>query len=93
MEPLRFEVELPLEILSLPGISRESLGRQAREWIVLELFREGRISSGKAAEVMGVSTGQFIDLLSRLEVPYLTATPTELADELASAEAARETRG
>lgn len=91
MSLLRVEVELPSEVLSLSGVSRDSLGRNAREWIVLELFREGRISSGKAAEILGLSKGQFIDLLHRLEIDYLDSSPSELGAELAWAESARGT--
>jgi predicted HTH domain antitoxin len=55
---------------------------------VLELFQEGKISAGKAAEVLGLSKAQFIELLNDRNLPYLDADLKELEREVAAAEAA-----
>jgi predicted HTH domain antitoxin len=73
MAVLKVEFELPKDLLEALGIPESELGRQAREWVLLELFQEGKISSGKAAEVMGLSKAQFLDLLSQRNLPYLDA--------------------
>lgn len=39
---------------------------------VIELIREGRISLGRGAEVLGLSRSQLIDELGRRKVPILT---------------------
>jgi predicted HTH domain antitoxin len=39
---------------------------------VIELIREGRISLGRGAEVLGLSRSQLIDELGRRKVPVLT---------------------
>ena len=57
-----------------------------RELIALELFREGRISSGKGAELLGVSKLEFIHLLARREIPYFTESSEELAAEVVTLE-------
>ena len=55
---------------------------------VLELFQEGKISAGKAAEVLGLSKAQFIELLNDRKLPYLDADLKQLEREVVAAEAA-----
>lgn len=85
---LKIEVELPRDLLTALNIPESDLGRQVREWVILELFQEGEISAGKAAEILGTSKARFIELLDRKHLPYLDASPEELKRELAAAEAA-----
>ena len=51
---------------------------------VLSLFTEGRISSGKAARLLGVSRIEFLDLLRRRGIAYVDMTSEELAEEFAA---------
>ncbi|MFQ5854704.1 MAG: UPF0175 family protein [Anaerolineae bacterium] len=88
MDTVRVEVQLPRDLMGTLNISVEELGRKAVEWIALELFREGVISGGKAAEMMNLTKAQFIDFLNRRGIPYLDASPEELAEDLVAAEAA-----
>ena len=59
------------------------MNARLRELIALELFREGRISSGKGAELLGVPKLVFIQLLARHGIPYFTESPGELVAEVA----------
>jgi len=88
MAVLKVEIELPEKLLAALDVSESELGRQAREWVLLELFQEGKISSGKAAEFLGLSKAQFLDLLNERHLPYLDADPGDLEREIAVAEAA-----
>ena len=88
MAPMKVEIELPGDLLTALDIPEAELGRRAQEWVVLELFQEGEISAGKAAEILGLSKVRFIDLLNEHRLPYLDAEPGELAREMAAAEAA-----
>jgi predicted HTH domain antitoxin len=88
MAVLKVEIELPQNLLAALDIPESELGRQAREWVLLELFQEGKISSGKAAEILGLSKAQFLDLLSQRNLPYLDADLTDLEREVAAAESA-----
>jgi len=45
--------------------------------IVLELYRRGLISSGKAAALLGVSRLDFIQHASELGIPYFRFTEDE----------------
>jgi predicted HTH domain antitoxin len=88
MAGLKVEIELPRNLIVALDIPESELGRQAREWVLLELFQEGKISAGKAAEVLGLSKIQFLDLLTQRNLPYLDASLEELEQEVAAAEAA-----
>jgi predicted HTH domain antitoxin len=57
--------------------------KTARECIVLELYRRGIMSGGRAAELLGMSRGDFIDYANcRLGISYFNMTPEELDEEL-----------
>lgn len=88
MAELKVEIELPRDLLAALNIPEPELGRRAKEWVVLELFQEGQISAGKAAEILGLSKPGFMELLSQRDLPYLDADPQELEREVAAAEAA-----
>lgn len=88
MDMLRVEVELPRDLLMALNISAAEAKQKAKEWMALELFREGHISTGKAAEILELTKSQFIDLLNQRGIPYLDLSPEELAQEHAVAIAA-----
>jgi predicted HTH domain antitoxin len=75
-----FEVRLPVPLLRL-GLNQVDIQQRVTEWLVLSLFVEGRISSGKAARVLNISRVAFLDLLRARGIAYLDYTPDELADE------------
>ena len=85
MDAIRIEVQLPRNLLGTLNMPAEELGQKAVEWIALELFREDKISGGKAAEIMGLTKAQFIDFLNRRRIPYLDATPEELVEDMKAA--------
>jgi predicted HTH domain antitoxin len=78
METLHVELDLPRDLLGALNVTENELGPRLKKLIALELFREERISSGKAAELLGVSKAEFIDLLDEHGIAYFTETPEEL---------------
>ncbi len=88
MNALKIEIELPRDLLAALNIAETDLSRRAQEWVILELFQEGEISSGKAAEILGTTKARFLDLLAQRGLPYLDAGPRDLERVLAVAEAA-----
>jgi predicted HTH domain antitoxin len=88
MNALKIEIELPRDLLAALNIAETDLGRRAQEWVILALFQEGEISSGKAAEILGITKARFLDLLAQRGLPYLDGGPQDLERELAVAEAA-----
>jgi len=57
-------------------------GRELYEAAVVQWYDEGRISSGKGAELLGIPRAEFLDLLFRHKVSPFQYTPEELAEEL-----------
>lgn len=78
MSAVKIEVELPSDLVLALNVEPAELGRRAREWIVLELFQEGTISAGKAAEVLGTTKSGFLQLLDLHGIPYLDASSEDL---------------
>jgi predicted HTH domain antitoxin len=60
----------------------------AREMIVLELYRRGLISSGKAAALLGVPRLDFIQRASELGIPYFRYNEGEWQAEVAESKRA-----
>ncbi|HEY7032557.1 MAG TPA: UPF0175 family protein [Thermomicrobiales bacterium] len=56
--------------------------RVALEMIVLELYRRHTISSGRAAELLGVPLYDFIKRASSLGIPYIDMTEEEWESEM-----------
>jgi predicted HTH domain antitoxin len=76
-------LELEDEVAALLQQSNRPVGEAARELIVLELYRRGALSSGKAAESLGMKRFAFVDYAARLGIPYLDMTDDEWATERA----------
>ena len=66
----------------------QSIGQIAREMIVFELYRRSLISSGKAAELLGIRRLDFIQRASELGVPYFRFTEDESQAEVAESKRA-----
>ncbi len=88
MSAVKIQVELPSDLIVALNIEPSELGRRAREWILLELFQEGVISAGKAAEVLGTTKAGFMQLLDLHGLPYLDGSQEELESQVEVALAA-----
>ncbi|HMH49217.1 MAG TPA: UPF0175 family protein [Candidatus Acidoferrum sp.] len=66
------------------GLPSEPATERARE--ILELYRLGRISSGRAANDLGMSRVEFLDLANRHRIPTIQITAEELEEEFRSLE-------
>jgi predicted HTH domain antitoxin len=62
------KVDVPEELIALADTS-ETPSRSASKIIALELFREGRVSAGKAAELAGISLQEFLAFAAERNVP------------------------
>ncbi len=54
------------------------------EWLVLSLFTEERVSSGKAARLLNISRIVFLALLRKRGIAYVDYSEEELAEEFAA---------
>ena len=55
---------------------------KAKEAAVMELLRKGKISHGKAAELLDISRHDLFDLMGRHDIPVIDMTGDELKKEL-----------
>ncbi len=84
MTEVVFQVKIPSELVRL-GYEQEDVQRQVLEWLVLSLFTEGRISSGKAARLLGISRVDFLALLRKRGIAYINYSSHELEEEFEAA--------
>jgi predicted HTH domain antitoxin len=83
MLTVNVNISLPRDLLGALDVPEVRVEGRLRELIALELVREGRISTGKGAEMVGISKWAFIQLLAQRGIDYFTETPDELAGQVA----------
>jgi len=77
---MNFEVEYILDVIDKLGYRKEevmrdaimlllAVNRELREKVAVELYREGKISLGKACEISGLSYEEMKSLLLKSGVP------------------------
>jgi len=66
------------------GFNSEQIQRMVTEWLVLSLFTEEKISSGKASQLLHISRIEFLDLLKKRGIAYINYSPDELEEEFSS---------
>ncbi len=76
------QVTLPQALLYESGLSPQEASEALLRAFVLSLYRRDRISSGKAARLLGVHRLEFIRLLAEEGIPYLDYTSEELEAEI-----------
>lgn len=77
----KLELTFPSEVLDTLSTTYEDDANVIKEAAVLELYREGKISSGKAAEILGMDRFEFIRYAGKKGIPYIRITPDELEEE------------
>ena len=79
-EMIKVELELPADFLYMLPLSRmpaRELDKQVRTALAIQLFQEGVISLGKAAELAGESRARFETFLWESGIPVVKYTETE----------------
>ena len=56
-------LEIPAEFARSFGATQEEVARNAKIELAIEMYREGKWSTGKAAEFAGLYLGTFLDVL------------------------------
>jgi predicted HTH domain antitoxin len=80
-------VDLDEAVATLLHQTNQPVREAAQEMILLELYRRGTISSGKAAELLGMPRLDFIRHASQLGIPFIDMTVDEWEAEKAALEA------
>ena len=73
-------IELPEDVVKLFG--EKELEASLKKWTLLELVRTGKLSSGKAAEILGVTRWEFMELMSSHDVPIANFPEEELERQM-----------
>jgi predicted HTH domain antitoxin len=81
MDTMLLEVTIPKDLFSMLGFSRSEAAEAIKEFSVLGLYLEHKISAGKAAELLGIQKREFVRLLARRGIPYLDYSKEELEEE------------
>jgi predicted HTH domain antitoxin len=81
------QLSLDDEVIALLRESNRPADQAAREMVVLELYRRGSISSGKAAQLLGLSREELILLAGRMGIAHFDMTADEWAAERSQSEA------
>jgi predicted HTH domain antitoxin len=79
MKTIRFDV--PDEVVKLAG-SVDAAQKEAKEALVLDLVRRGKISKGKAAELLGLNLWELPNLLAQYRLPWFEYAERELDADL-----------
>ena len=75
-------VELDQDLVAVLEELRLPVKKAARELIVLELYRQGELSSGRAAQLLGLEREDFIRQASAQGIPYFQLRGDDLRREL-----------
>ena len=81
MEMMTLEVTVPKDLFAALGFTQTQAVEQLKEFSVVGLYQERRISAGKAAELLNLTKAGFVRLLASKGVSYFDYTPEELAAE------------
>lgn len=81
MEQIKITINIPSEILSLIARKREDVPSRVLEYLILELYRLGELSSGKAAEYLHMERFEFIRFASRMGITFIEMDKEELYED------------
>ncbi len=81
----QISVALDENFLSFVAKKRKDIPERLKELSILELYRRKEISSGKAAELLGMERFEFVRYASRLGIPFFDMSKEELERDLKAA--------
>jgi len=85
MPKIRVDIDVPREAVE-EGFDKEAFKAAVRRQAILELVRDGKLSQGRAAELLHVSRSELFELMSAAGVPHLNYPPEDLDRESEAAD-------
>jgi predicted HTH domain antitoxin len=79
-------VELPSALLKAANLEETNISQEAARLLALELYREDKVSLGRAAELCQTSLAAFMDFVAKHGVPPLRYSFEDLEEERQSSE-------
>ena len=80
------DVKLPSELLRAANLEEGSLSQEAARLLALELYREDKLSLGRAAELCLTPLAAFMDFAAKHGVPPLRYSFEDLEEERQTAD-------
>ncbi|MFC1851229.1 UPF0175 family protein [candidate division CSSED10-310 bacterium] len=77
------KISIPVEVLLSASMTEEQITKELREMLAFKLFSEGKLTSGNAAKLIGMSRVAFLFEASRRGIDILSYSENELHRELA----------
>jgi predicted HTH domain antitoxin len=75
------DVKLPSELLRVANLEENSLSEEAARLLALELYREDKVSLGRAAELCQTPVAAFMDFAAKHGVPPIRYSFEDLEEE------------
>ena len=75
------QVPMPDQVVERYGGEASAAARISKA-AVIELLREGEMTSGEAAEALAVTRRQILEIMAEPNIPIANYDPAELQDEL-----------
>lgn len=79
-------VKLPSELLRVANLEERNLSEEAARLLALELYREDKVSLGRAAELCETPVAAFMDFAAKHGVPPLRYSFEDLQEERQTAD-------
>ena len=80
------EVSLPAELVETAQLELRNLPQETARLLALELFRQEKISLGRAADLCGTPVGVFMDFAADHGLPPINYSPEDLEQEVLAME-------
>ena len=75
-------IDYPEGLETAVSTTRQEFGAQIRLMAALKMFELGKLSSGKAAQLAGISRVEFFEMCGRYHVPIVNYSADEIEAEL-----------
>ena len=80
------DIKLPSELLRAANLEQRNLSQEAARLLALELYREDKVSLGRAAELCQTQLAAFMDFAAKHGVPPLRYSFEDLEEERQTAD-------
>ncbi len=74
-------VDFPKDLINIFKVREKDLSSHVRKSLAVELYRDGLISIGKAAEIAGISTWEMLEAIASKKIP-IQYYPEDLKEDI-----------
>ena len=82
MATVPVQVDVPEDAIKLAHLDQQKLGAELAKLLMLDLVRCGKVSCGKAAELLAISQSEFLTYMAQHQVSPFQLTDDEIRQEL-----------